>query len=187
MGSGGTGTPLQTVDYQYNVRGWLTDINDINSMGADLFAFKMGYNTVSNNMNGLVSPLYNGNISETKWLSAADNIVRKYGYKYDKLSRMTVSFYQKPGQIAVDAGSYNENVSYDKNGNIRCITLTGGVDDYNTTVQISLYTYKANSNRLDNVHDYSTSPQGFRDYEDFQHLDYSYDDNGNLKTDKIKV
>ncbi|HMP28400.1 MAG TPA: DUF6443 domain-containing protein, partial [Saprospiraceae bacterium] len=42
---GGLGlTFLQTVDYKYNIRGWLTDINDFNSP-ADLFALKLSYGT----------------------------------------------------------------------------------------------------------------------------------------------
>jgi len=38
-GVGGTATAsqsLQTVDYNYNVRGWLTNINDQNNLGNDL-------------------------------------------------------------------------------------------------------------------------------------------------------
>src|SRR5690606_31677878 len=38
-------TGLQTVDYTYNVRGWLKQINDPASLGTDLFGFKLNYNT----------------------------------------------------------------------------------------------------------------------------------------------
>src|SRR5690606_31831953 len=41
-------TPLQEVNYRYNIRGWLTDINNIDNLGSDLFAFKINYNTVHN-------------------------------------------------------------------------------------------------------------------------------------------
>jgi hypothetical protein len=43
---GGTGVPLQTVNYKYNIRGWLTDINDIATAETtdDLFAYKIRYN-----------------------------------------------------------------------------------------------------------------------------------------------
>ncbi|MCO6176477.1 hypothetical protein NHF50_15615, partial [Flavobacterium sp. NRK F10] len=39
-------TALQTVDYTYNIRGWLTNINDVNNImtGNDLFNFKIDYN-----------------------------------------------------------------------------------------------------------------------------------------------
>lgn len=64
------GTPLQIVDYKYNIRGWLTDINNVNNLnqsggGAiDLFAFKINYDQVDDNVNGAVKPLYNGNIAK---------------------------------------------------------------------------------------------------------------------------
>src|SRR5690606_4156981 len=46
-GVGGKSTQgrLQTVNFTYNVRGWLKQINDPFNMGSDLFAFKINYNT----------------------------------------------------------------------------------------------------------------------------------------------
>ena len=46
-------TTLQKVDFKYNIRGWLTDINDVTNLSngsdpQDLFAFKINYNTVQN-------------------------------------------------------------------------------------------------------------------------------------------
>jgi hypothetical protein len=40
---------LQKINYQYNIRGWLTDINNVNDLDyqsdpLDLFAFKINYN-----------------------------------------------------------------------------------------------------------------------------------------------
>ncbi|QAA81966.1 hypothetical protein EI546_09630 [Aequorivita sp. H23M31] len=63
---------LQKVDYKYNSRGWLTDINDVGSLyqsGApkDLFAFKINYNLVEDDINGKVKPLFNGNSTRTTW------------------------------------------------------------------------------------------------------------------------
>src|SRR5690606_36500789 len=69
---------LQQVDYKYNVRGWLTDINNISNLAEsgqpqDLFAFKIGYNTLTQ-AHAEVEPLYNGNIAQTFWRTANDNI-----------------------------------------------------------------------------------------------------------------
>ena len=80
-------TALQFVDYKYNARGWLTEINDVDNLGqasspVDLFGFKINYTEVEDDINGTVSPLYNGNIAETFWRSSSDNIKRKYGYSY---------------------------------------------------------------------------------------------------------
>jgi hypothetical protein len=94
----------------------------------------------------------------------------------------------KPGANVVVTGSYNENVRYDKNGNITNLTRSRGADDPTTVVQVDQlqYTYPVGSNQLQNVYDASNSTQGFKDYEDSLHQDYTYDDNGNLKTDKNK-
>ncbi|MGV1013275.1 MAG: DUF6443 domain-containing protein, partial [Flavobacterium sp.] len=54
--------PIQKVDYSYNIRGWLTGINDVANLietaapsanaEQDLFAFKINYNTQDNNIYG---------------------------------------------------------------------------------------------------------------------------------------
>src|SRR5690606_4550643 len=108
---------LQKVDYSYNIRGWLTDINDVNDITTDndLFAFKLSYN---NPEDSNVKSLYNGNISETYWRSSSDNILRKYDYIYDALNRLTNANYSKP-ENSTWKNSYWESVSYDKNGNIQ--------------------------------------------------------------------
>ena len=81
------------VNYQYNIRGWLTQINDINNLQLtgqpkDLFSFKLNYNTKESNEAGVV-PLYNGNISEAYWKTNTDNVQRGYAYEYDNLNRLT--------------------------------------------------------------------------------------------------
>lgn len=40
---GGTvlGNGLQTVNYQYNIRGWVTKINDPNNLAGDLFGIRL--------------------------------------------------------------------------------------------------------------------------------------------------
>ncbi len=79
---------LQKVNYNYNVQRWLKSINDIaestpSSDPTDLFAFNISYNEVTNDLLGMIEPLFNGNISETFWKTDRDNIKRSYGYQYD--------------------------------------------------------------------------------------------------------
>src|SRR5690606_675085 len=62
--------PLQTVDYKYSIRGWLKSINDGDTAGDDLFGFKLNYNSPEHTG---ITPLYNGNISETHWQTANDH------------------------------------------------------------------------------------------------------------------
>ncbi len=93
--------PLQSVDYKYNIRGWLTQINDVDNLRSeggitDLFAFNINYDHIDDSVNGAVKELYNGNIAETTWRTINDNIQRRYGYSYDGLNRITAAFYQLP-------------------------------------------------------------------------------------------
>ena len=57
--------PLQQVDFSYNIRGWMTGINDPTNLGVDLFGYNIKYN---NPINSTIStPKYNGNITEIDW------------------------------------------------------------------------------------------------------------------------
>jgi len=132
-------TYLQKVDYTYKIRGWLTGINDIDNLDVDeanpaLFSFKINYNQVENEENYTGKELFNGNISETYWRSSSDNIKRKYGYFYDNLNRLTSLVYQKPNAAIPVQNSYNEALSYDKNGNIMRLERNGNSDDPTATL-----------------------------------------------------
>ncbi|WP_378106131.1 DUF6443 domain-containing protein, partial [Chryseobacterium sp. sg2396] len=106
------GNNLQSIDYAYNIRGWLTWINrdqmSAPDLGGKLFSYKIKYNEKE----GITSPdpvqfpgkevkaKYNGNIAEVDWRSM-ENIgsnpsttPKRYGYVYDKLNRLTAGFYQ---------------------------------------------------------------------------------------------
>jgi len=187
--SGTTG--LQKIDYSYNIRGWLTGINNVNALDvagdpADLFAFKINYSTVENCLNYTGTPLYNGNVSETYWRSSSDNILRKYGYKYDNLSRLSQAIYQKPGLAVPVTNSYNESLSYDKNGNITALSRNGYYDSNAGevyTIDKLAYTYIRGTNQLAKVEDVSNSLDGFRDADG---TDYTYDANGNQILDGNK-
>ncbi|MEN9336825.1 MAG: hypothetical protein RLZZ500_1812, partial [Bacteroidota bacterium] len=125
---------LQVVDFSYNIRGWMTGINDVELLAQandpyDLFAFKINYIDVEESgMNG-VQPLYNGNISETFWRTYNDNVKRAYGYTYDDLNRMDEAFYQKPGLTAANINNYREKLTYDENGNILTLKRNGNLDN----------------------------------------------------------
>ncbi len=186
-------TPLQTVDYKYNIRGWLTDINNVETLGDDLFAFKLSYNDVKNSVWGLVKPLYNGNISETFWKTSTDNQIRKYGYIYDDLNRLDNSIYQKAPTVNAQNSaitsydSYSEgNVIYDKNGNIIQIRRNGDLDSEEFNIQIDwlFYTYDS-GNKLLRVSDGSNHPEGFKDGANTT-IEYGYDAFGNMTQDLNK-
>jgi len=183
-----TGNPLQKVDFSYNIRGWLSGINNTASLQQntdplDLFTFKINYNSIQTGITG-VKPLYNGNIAETYWRTGADNMLRAYGYKYDNLNRLNEAIYHK-NELTTNA--YDENILYDKNGNILSLNRNGDIDPQAGVIKIDdlVYTYPANSNQLAGVLDTTNNSSGFSDANKTGD-DYSYDENGNLIEDKNK-
>ena len=190
-------TALQTVDYEYNVRGWLEGINDSNphdntlTLANDrLWGFRIQYNDIADNS----KKLYNGNISATQWQSQSTNgssnpVSNRYTYSYDALNRITG---------AVDnTDNYNlSNLSYDKNGNILSLHRRGQLSNNPSSSSFGVmdqlaYSYLPNSNQLSKVADGATLDQfGFRD--DAVNTatdsanDYRYDANGNMVMDTNK-
>lgn len=185
-------TALQKVDYSYNVRGWLQEINNTNDLttDSDLFAFKINYNNPSDSN---VEALYNGNISETFWRTDSDNQLRKYDYQYDALNRLLLANYSKPNKAST-TNNYSEELTYDKNGNIQSLIRFGDLDSDGMVPRMQIdnltYTYDSqNKNHLLKVFDSTNSPQGFKD--DSNGLvdnvdDYTYDLNGNMIKDDNK-
>jgi RHS repeat-associated protein len=185
--------PLQKVDYSYNIRGWLTKINDISNLQqgtdpADLFSFKLNYNTVDGS-SGAADKLYNGNIAETFWSTATDGgFVRNYGYKYDSLNRLKDATYQKSNSVT---HNYDENLTYDKNGNIvTLLRYTHNSDGQIGAMKMDELTYEyksPTSNQLMKVTESLSGnvSQGFIDGNTTGD-DYVYDANGNMTVDNNK-
>ncbi|MDA6071084.1 RHS repeat-associated core domain-containing protein [Flavobacterium sp. AC] len=187
------GNARQKVDFSYNIRGWLTGINDTDNLQhdsdpVDLFAFKINYNNQSGN--SAVDALYNGNIAETFWKTASDYALRSYGYNYDNLNRLKNAIYRKPNDAIPVSGAYNESLSYDKNGNIKYLQRYGDSDAPSIVFKIDDLTYgylDENSNQLVNVTEGLTGNDnaGFIDANKTGD-DYAYDANGNMISDKNK-
>ncbi|MCC9019745.1 DUF6443 domain-containing protein [Flavobacterium lipolyticum] len=187
------GTPLQKVHYSYNIRGWLTGINNVEELQQDtdpkdLFAFKINYDKQPGNTQ--VQALYNGNISETTWTTDTDLSKRSYGYQYDKLNRLTSAIYSKPNEAIPVSGAYNESLSYDKNGNIKSLQRYGDSDAPSIVFQTDDLTYgylDQNSNQLTKVTDgpAGNDNKGFKDGNKTGD-DFTYDVNGNMIADKNK-
>ncbi len=180
---------LQTVDYNYNVRGWLKEINNVDNIGStDLFAFEIFYNDATHSLS---TDLFNGNISQVKWKSANSNSsVLWYIYNYDDLNRITDAQFRGAGW----SDRYSlENIDYDKNGNITALLRKGHIvdqPDENTSSHFStmdnlVYTYQSNSNQLQKVLDNGNDNYGFKDGDDST-TEYNYDANGNMTMDLNK-
>ncbi len=172
---------LQSVDFRYNIRGWLKSINNaqlIADGGAtnddtnDFFGMELIYNTAES---GLGNTLYfNGNISAIKWKgigSAATADQRSYKYIYDKSDRLKTATFQAHNGIGwtKEANTLNEAVTYDHNGNIKTLLRSRnlrGNEGINVTSQAQTidnltYTYASNLNRLTKVEDAVSVTAGF--------------------------
>ncbi|RZS90546.1 DUF6443 domain-containing protein [Aquimarina brevivitae] len=182
------GGGLQTVDYTYNIRGWLTGINDINNIGDDLFTFKINYN--STETSNLSTPLYNGNISETIWKTKNDEVARAYRYNYDDLNRLTDAYFSLKSGTATTFSNipaiFNvSGISYDKNGNI--LSLARSQNGYQTLMDDLVYAYDEGNKLLKVTENATTSikDEGFKDGINTGD-DFIYDTNGNMVTDNNK-
>ena len=177
---GSEGSPLQEVDYTYNIRGWLTSVNQPQNLGKDLFGFELKYqNPVSN---GKDTPKYNGNISQMDWKTRSNNEeLRRYTYQYDDLNRLTKSFYSKPLAVQPNTGSYDEYLSYDVNDNIKTLSRFGDMDKPQA-VKIDELSYTYIGNQLVKVSDNSQNPSGYP----IGGGVIPYDENGNMMNHKDK-
>jgi hypothetical protein len=157
---------LQTLDYNYNIRGWLTTINNPDNLSGDLFAEKLLYESPESGLNLSTEVQYNGNISGMIWNSDQKS---KQGYRftYDGLNRLTLGDYKYYSGAWYDHSKYEErSLTYDKNGNISALTRS----DQNGTGDT--YTYHYNGNKLDYFESKGTT--------------YGYDSNGNTTFDGLR-
>ncbi|NOU60119.1 DUF6443 domain-containing protein [Marinifilum caeruleilacunae] len=118
----------QTCSYRYNIRGWLTHINDPYQIGNKLFAMKLLYNNSSELRNVSNRVQYNGNIAAMLWksknsVSGNYSNLKAYGFIYDALNRLKTADYEEKtsswsNSTKYDLGGNANGISYDLNGNI---------------------------------------------------------------------
>ncbi|MBL7851126.1 MAG: fibronectin type III domain-containing protein [Cyclobacteriaceae bacterium] len=186
----------QSVDHRYNIRGWLTSINNsklevnatTNDEANDLFGMELKYNAVDADIAN--TGLFNGNISGVKWSNYPGTGTTKekgYTYSYDPLNRLNGSvFKERTTAWTTPANSvYAETgFTYDLNGNI----LTLSRNDGRTTgaaMDVLSYSYAGSGNKLLRVTDGGDDFKGFIDGTNTGD-DYTYDANGNMTRDLNK-
>jgi RHS repeat-associated protein len=179
----------QSVDYLYNIRGWIAKINesDISTLASgetlgDYFGMELGYNTPISGITSSVA--FNGNISATKWSTGTVGGSNLQGntYDYDPLNRLTNSSHYKDALAGwtSDNSNLENGFSYDLNGNILALTRKG---DLAATVDSLSFNYIGN--QLNYVNDAGDASKGFMNG-NTGNDDYAYDGNGNLIKDKNK-
>ena len=174
------GNNLQSIDYAYNIRGWMTDINknqmSLPDLGGKLFSYKIKYNQkegIDNPDPALfsgknVAPKYNGNIAEVDWravetLGANPSLTpKRYGYAYDKLNRLSAGYYQNPNNPYSKENT--ESLDYDLNGNISKLYRTSVLESPSNTANVIdnlQYIYTGGDNKLTSINDNSQNPTGY--------------------------
>jgi RHS repeat-associated protein len=181
----------QVIDYRYNIRGWLSRINDgelapdATNDPADYFGMNLYYENQNTGLGN--NSLYNGNISGVKWnnfLGTAEVKEKGYKYSYDALNRIASSdFQERSSQWDVLSNNrFGETgFEYDMNGNIQKLKRN---DERASSLMDDLqYTYEGN--RLKKVDDNGDDLKGFVDGANADD-DYQYDQNGNMTRDLNK-
>ncbi len=188
------GNNLQSIDYTYNIRGWLTGINkdqmSVTDLGGKLFSYKVKYTQKEGitNPDGVLFPgknvaaRYNGNIAEVDWRSVEIPGVypsltpKRYGYAYDSLNRLTAGFYQNP--LNPYSKENTESMQYDLNGNITGMYRTSVMENGSTiATKIDDLAYTYNGNIAVKIKDNSGNSTG---YEGTAGYAIGYDANGNI-------
>lgn len=187
---------LQSVDYRYNIRGWLTHINNSklnvdsnNDDTNDLFGMELTYNKEALNVNGIVTtPRYNGTITAARWKTDNKNDTpkeRAFGYDYNSknwIEKGNYAAYNGTG-FTDEAGFYNlENINYDENGNIVSLKRYGKAGTSRTVIDDLTYGYSSNGNQLTNVED-TGNGSGFTNGTVGVPTEYQYDKNANVVFD----
>jgi RHS repeat-associated protein len=198
------GQGLESIDYEYNLRGWITGINKgyalgeyTNSQWEHYFGMYIGYD---NRDGKFTTAQYNGSIAGIQWKSQGDNTPRKYNYVYDNASRLTAANFTQRGSSgeswnATKVDLSTRSITYDENGNLLTLTNMGVLPGSTAPVTLDQlsYQYKPTSNKLIRVDDNGTSGSANGKLGDFKDGangagsdDYAYDANGNLLTDQNK-
>jgi RHS repeat-associated protein len=162
------GNAIETVNYAYNERGWMSQ------SASQHFAMQLQYNDHSD----VTKKQWNGNISAQYW-GLPGTLDKHYDYAYDKLNRLT---------DGTGSDGYSEkSIGYDVMGNIT--TLKRYYGNTTTAMDDLVYNYVNTAgtatNQLQKVTDNNqtdANPSGYK----AGTFTYDYDGNGNLWHDNSK-
>lgn len=162
---------IQNNSYAYNERGWMSRINDPNSVSASkVFGMELIYANKPD--------AFNGNIGSLSWqtmIPSGEGLsqqLQSFSYNYDKLNRLEKAAYTSPGKTDY----FNEELSYDPMGNITSLTRRNPAGNLNV-LSYNYINSGVRSNKLWDVTDAGSAGQSSV---------YDYDENGNQKSDSRK-
>ncbi|MBL3548686.1 DUF6443 domain-containing protein [Chryseobacterium sp. KMC2] len=172
--------PLQQIDYKYNIRGWMTKINDPADLNGKLFGYTIRYN---NPINTPYAPgRYNGNIAEVDWRTPNDNTLKRYSYSYYTQNRLMFGHYSEPLATVPENSLYDEYLEYDLNGNITVLSRNSKNPSSGAAMNIDALSYTYTGNRLLKVKDATQNNDGYP----IGGNTIEYDANGNMTSNTDK-
>ncbi|MGV8096319.1 MAG: DUF6443 domain-containing protein [Mangrovibacterium sp.] len=166
----------QYCDYTYNIRGWLTQINDptVQKSNDKLFAMKLFYDAdMSSSLTG--GAQFNGNINGMMW-RRTDNTMKGYNFSYDGLNRLTSAdfgTYSSGSWVASNANDFSIS-SYDPNGNINGLSRNNAAGSLRDNL-----TYVYAGNQLSSISGTYNGTGG-------KSGSFTYDGNGNAISDGLR-
>ena len=169
------------MDYLYNIRGWLTQIDNPASFSEnDKFGLKLYYNTAPTGG----TARYNGNISGMGWGTTSNNNANAnmlYRFTYNTNNHLTKADFYKSG---VPSNGLDVLYTYNNNGYLLSLTRLNKAGNYLDRLTIS-----PDGNRISTITDLAGDVAGVTDYpgSTSQVGGYIYDGNGNLTQETNKL
>lgn len=197
--SGPNGAYLENLLYEYNIRGWMTGINKSyisnSSKNGAFFGMELGYDKAGNA--AFVTPILNGNVAGMAWKTRGDNAPRKFDYTYDNANRLSTATFRQRNDFGTPNNWSNTTfnfsvpvINYDYNGNITRMEQMGVNFSGIVPMDRMTYGYDATSNKVNWVAEDVNTDYKLNDFTDknagANNVDYTYDENANLKEDKNK-
>jgi RHS repeat-associated protein len=167
--------PIETLSFDYNIRGWLLGANrdyaKSTTSTARYFGFDLGYDqTAIKQSNGtslgaFANGAFNGNITGIVWKSTGDDEIRRYDFSYDAVNRLLKADFTQYNPVSGQAdwnvskgldftmkmgNGTDAETAYDANGNIKRMQQWGWKIGGSTQVDDITYNYKSDelSNQL---------------------------------------
>ncbi|HLF64297.1 MAG TPA: RHS repeat-associated core domain-containing protein [Saprospiraceae bacterium] len=176
----------KTIDYKYNIRGWMTEINDVSNCNTDLFRMKLNYEVGNSNINAAAR--WNGNISSMEWrvgnacmVGGSTRNKTYYGFTYDNLNRLTQAKYAEYTTLYTNFDRYNETLTYNLSGDITTLVRRGYNAGSYSEIDNLAYAYPSSGTfRLSSVTETSNGTLGFTINAGQTLSSYTYDNNGNI-------
>jgi hypothetical protein len=161
---------LQSVDYVYNIRGWLSQQNpsetESNTTYPDQYGFELSYTSAPSGGAASFQPSFNGNITaftETRpaTVEVAGTFKSAYTFVYDYRDQLKQANYSQASNPILMNGYFDMPIiTYDQNGNILTLQRKGTKTD-GTNGLIDKLNYLYNGNQLIRVDDIADQVKGF--------------------------